>query len=79
MIKWAQTNAHDLLDALLNGPTSDGAVYWVHQLRRHASVAETFTLGDIDLWLISEKPHWLEGSVADTIANPAAPLPLNLE
>ncbi|EKE74970.1 neuraminidase-like domain-containing protein [Gallaecimonas xiamenensis] len=73
LVTWAQGQTLDVLEALLQGPASVDAQYWMAQLQRHLSAADALGLGDIDLQTLGEKPQWLYTDAAKT------PSPLCLE
>ncbi len=78
LLRWAQGNPLDTLDALLAGPDEPEARFWVSELRRHVATVDALGLGDIDLLLIGERPTWLNPDIADTRVDPPLPKPLDL-
>ncbi|QBF32233.1 neuraminidase-like domain-containing protein [Thalassococcus sp. S3] len=66
LIAWAQTTALDLLSDLLpTEPDAPVASASLAEIKRYLAVVAAFDLGDIDLWLLGQRPHWLAPGLAD--------------
>ncbi|MBX2867804.1 MAG: hypothetical protein KTR18_03985 [Acidiferrobacterales bacterium] len=66
LIRWTQTSPLDLLLALTGSDDDRSAgLTQLSNIKRHLAAVETFELGDIDLWLLDNRPHWLAPSFAD--------------
>lgn len=76
LILWAQTRALDLLEMLLRGPDDQDSLSWLSEIKRHIAIVAALDLGDVDLWLLGYRPHWLAPAVA---SGPFQVKPLDLE
>lgn len=72
---WAQTGALDLLRSVQKGAEDSGARNWLAEIRRHVAVVTTFELGDAELAMLGQAPHWIAPELADA---QGAPRPLDL-
>ncbi|MDJ0630062.1 MAG: neuraminidase-like domain-containing protein [Rhodobacter sp.] len=74
LILWAQTTGFELIHRFSAGPEDQGALHWLRELRRHAGAVDALGLGDVELWMIANTPHWLAPGSGD----PSGPAPLKL-
>ncbi|MEM7730640.1 MAG: neuraminidase-like domain-containing protein, partial [Pseudomonadota bacterium] len=74
-LRWAQAEALDVLRAALKGPENSGAVDQLADLRRHVAVMSTLGLGEVDLAMLGQTPHWIAPGLAQA---GGAPTPLDL-
>ncbi|MFD0389680.1 hypothetical protein ACFQ4K_20815 [Tistrella bauzanensis] len=79
LMRWAQTNSFDALDALLAGADAATALFRLQELRRHAAAVDALALGDIDLQLIAWRPDWLTPDAAESGPDGPRPRALCLE
>ncbi|MEM9013109.1 MAG: neuraminidase-like domain-containing protein [Pseudomonadota bacterium] len=69
-LRWAQTKALDLLRTVLKGSGDDEALCRLAELRRHIAVVSTFELGDVEMSLLGDVPHWIAPELADAQGGP---------
>lgn len=64
LITWTGGDPHGLLAGFLHGADNPEALRWLAEINRYAATAAALDLGEIDLWMVTEKPEWLDAALA---------------